>query len=198
MSKFSEERREMLKSTCLLVGATALCTIGGSLNAFAAGGTLQIEQPLGAPERYDSFVYFDGSKKGQDLMTADLVLDAPPITVQAKDSKTGKVRDSEHALVLVYRTSPDKIGADVKKGDTWHGIIAYSALCTYQGCQIKDWDAGNKLFVGPCEKCTFDPLNGGTNTTGKTRHLPQVPVGDHEGKLIVSDAIMTWIGVKRR
>ncbi len=196
MSKFSKERREVLKSTCMLVGGAALYTIGGSLNAFAAGGHFQAPQPLGAPERHDSFVYVDGSKKGQDVMTADLALDAPPITVQAKDSETGQVRDSEHALVLVYRTSPDKISADVKP-NTCNGIVAYSALCTGQGCHIKDWDASKKLFVGPCEKCTFDPMKGGANTTGKTRDLPQIPVGDHAGKLIVSDGIDGWIGVKR-
>ena len=85
MSKFDKERREVLKSTCILVGATALYTIGGSVKVFAAGGRGAQPQPLGAPERHDSFVYFDSPKKGQDVMTADIVLDAPPITVQAKD-----------------------------------------------------------------------------------------------------------------
>jgi predicted Rdx family selenoprotein len=37
-SDFNKERRELLKSTCTLVGATALVSIGGSLSAFAASG----------------------------------------------------------------------------------------------------------------------------------------------------------------
>jgi Rieske Fe-S protein len=197
-SKFSKERRDVLKTGCTLAGATALGAVGGSLNAFAAGGRGTQPQPPGAPERHDELVYADGPKKGQDVMVADIVADAPPVTAQAKDPASGKIRDSEKAMVLLYRTSaPDKIAVDIR-GDTFEGILAYSALCTHQGCQLTDWDAAGKQFSCPCHKGTFDPLQGGTNTGGqKTRDLPQIPVKGEEGKLIVSDAIMSWIGVKR-
>lgn len=197
-SKFCQSRRDLLKTTGTLMGAAALVTIGGGLNAFAAGGRGTQPQPVGAPERHDLLVYTDGPKKGQDLMTADIVADAPPITVQAKDPVTGKIRESEKAIVLVYKTStPEKIAVDIQ-GDTWKGIIAYSGLCTHQGCMVSGWDAATKQFVCPCHNGMFDPLSGGTNTAGsKTRDLPQIPVKDDDGKLIVSDAIMSWIGVKR-
>lgn len=111
---------------------------------------------------------------------------------------TGKVRESEKATILVYRTStPDKIAADIV-GDTWNGIMAYLEFCTHQGCMVSGWDAATKQFVCPGHTGTFDPFSGGTNTGGaKTRALPQIPVKDDDGKLIVSDAIMSWIGVKR-
>ena len=197
-SKFSKQRRDVLKTGCTLVGVTALGTVSGSLSAFAAGGRGTQPQPPGAPERHDELVYVDGPKKGQDVMVADIAADAPPITVQAKDPASGKIRESEKAMVLVYRTStPDKIAADIK-GDTFEGIVAYSALCTHQGCQVSDWDATAKQLICPCHKAAFDPFQGGTNTGGeKTRDLPQIPVKGEEGKLIVSDAIMSWIGIKR-
>jgi rieske iron-sulfur protein len=198
MSKFNKERRDLLKSTCALAGAAALGTVGGSVNAFAAGGRGTQPQPVGAPERHDLLVYTDGPKKGQDVMTADIVADAPAILVQAKDPATGKVRESEKATVLLYKTStPDKIRADIR-GDTWNGIIAYSALCTHQGCDPLGWDAESKQLLCPCHQGKFDPLQGGVNTAGpKARDIPQIPVKDDDGKLIVSDAIMSWIGVKR-
>ncbi len=197
-SNFSKDRRDLLKSGCALAGTAALVTVGGSVNAFAAGGRGTQPEPVGAPERHDLMVYTDGPKKGQDVMADDIVADAPPITVQAKDPATGKVRESEKATMLVYRTStPDKFQADIV-GDTWHGIIGFSAECTHQGCMIDGWDAANKQFVCPCHAGKFDPFTGGTNVGGaKTRDLPQIPVKkDDEGKLIVSDAIMSWIGVK--
>jgi Protein of unknown function (DUF4242) len=40
-SDFNKERRDLLKGACTLVGATALASIGGSVNAFAAGGATQ-------------------------------------------------------------------------------------------------------------------------------------------------------------
>ena len=196
-SKFCKERRELLKSTCAVAGATALGTLGGSLDAFAAGGVGTQPQPPGAPERHDLLVYADGPKKGQEVMTADIVTDAPPILVQAKDPVTGKVRETEKALVVVYRTSPDKIAVDIRVY-TWKGIIAYSAICTHQGCDPLGWDAESKQLLCPCHQGKFDPLQGGVNTAGpKARAIPQIPVKDVEGKLIVSDAILTWIGVKR-
>jgi rieske iron-sulfur protein len=195
-SKFCKERRDLLKSTCGLIGAAALVSAGGSLNAFAAGGRGTQPQPVGAPERGDTFVYADGPNKGKDVVLSDIVADAPPITVRAKD-EAGNVRESEKATILFYRVSPDKIPDDIR-GDTWEGLIAYSALCTHQGCLVSDWDAPTKQFVCPCHAGYFDPLKGGENTAGAhTRALPQIPVKIHDGKLVVGDAIMSWIGVKR-
>ncbi len=169
----------------------------GGLKAFAAGGRGTQPQPVGAPERHDSFVYADGPNKGKDVMVVDIVVDAPPITVQAKNGETGEVRPSEKATVLVYRVDPAKIPDDIR-GDTVEGVIAYSALCTHQGCLLSDWDKATKQFICPCHNGLFDPLKGGVNTAGSpTRAIPQIPVKNHEGTLIVGDAIISWIGVKR-
>jgi rieske iron-sulfur protein len=167
------------------------------MQAFAAGGRGTQPQPVGAPERHDFLVYADGPNKGKDVMTADIVLDAPPITVQAKNAETGEIRESEKSTVLVLRVAPEKIPADIR-GDTVDGVIAYSALCTHKGCLLSDWDKPTKQFICPCHNGLFDPLKGGENTAGApTRAIPQIPVKDHDGKLIVSDAIVSWIGVKR-
>lgn len=193
--EFCKGRRDLLKG-CAFVGTAALVSAGGSLNAFAAGGRGLQPQPPGAPQRGDTFVYSDGPNKGKEVMVADIVLDAPPITVQAKD-ETGTVRESEKATVLLYRVAPDNFPIDIK-GDTVNGVIAFSAVCTHKGCMITDWDAANKQFVCPCHKAEFDPIQGGTNTGAmKTRDLPQIPVKDHDGKLMIGDAIVSWIGVKR-
>ena len=197
-SEFCKKRRDMLKSTCVLAGATAMATVGGSLQAFAAGGRGTQPQPPGSPERFDSFVFADGPKKGQEVKAEDIVLDAPPVTVQAVDSTTGKVRESEHSTILMLRVDPAAIAPDVV-GDTWHGIIAYSAVCTHQGCMITGWDKDKKEFVCPCHQGMFDPLKGGVATAGPghVRDLPQIPLKVHDEKFVVGDAIMGWIGVKR-
>jgi rieske iron-sulfur protein len=195
-SNFNKERRDLLKGACTVVGATTLVTLGGSVNAFAAGGAGDYPQPPGAPKAHDTFVYTDGPKKGQDVMTADIVLDAPPIVVQAKDSEAGQVRESEKSTVLIYRVKEETIPVDFR-GDSAGGILAYSAMCTHQGCEISDWDASNHLFVCPCHKGTFDPVNGGEPGGGAKRALPQVPVADHDGMLRISHGIIGWIGIKR-
>jgi rieske iron-sulfur protein len=126
------------------------------------------------------------------------VLDAPPVTVQAVEGETGKVRESEHSTILMYKVAEEKIPMDIR-GDTVGGLLAYSAVCTHQGCMLSGWDAANKQFLCPCHQGAFDPLKGGENTGGtKTREIPQIPVRVHDGKLVVGDAIMGWIGVKRK
>ena len=72
-ANFCKERRDLLKSGCALAGTAALVTVGGSVNAFAAGGRGTQPQPVGSPERYDLFVFADGPKKGQEVKTDDIV-----------------------------------------------------------------------------------------------------------------------------
>jgi rieske iron-sulfur protein len=201
-SKFSKERRDLLKSTLMLVGATALGTVGGSLPAFAAGGAGTQPQPPGSPQPHDIFVFNDGPKKGQDVKISDIVLNAPPISVQAKDPVTGKVRDSDHSTVLLYYVKPDTIGLDWR-ADSANGILAYSAECTYDATVMepKDWDATNKLFVCPSCQSKYDPLKGAAPVAGPSkRELPQVPVGDDfdkPGYLFITHGVIDWIGIKR-
>lgn len=186
----------------MLVGATALVTVGGSLPAFAAGGAGDYPQPPGSPKTHDTFVYNDGPKKGEDVKIADLVLNAPLISVQAKDSVTGKVRESEHSTVLLYYVKPDTIPVDWR-GDSANGILAYSAICTYDATLLEpnNWDATNKLFVCPTCQSKYDPLKGAAVVAGPSkRELPQVPVGDdidNPGLLWITHGVIDWIGIKR-
>jgi rieske iron-sulfur protein len=199
-SKFCKERRDLLKTTCALAGATAMASLG-SVNSFAAGGGMPLPQAKGAPVKGDSLIFSDGPNKGKEVSVTDVVLNAPPILVMAKDPATGKVRedegDTDHAAVLLYRVAAEKIPADLR-GDTVDGIIGYSGCCTHLGCVLSNWDAANKQFLCPCHDATFDPMQGGKNTGGATaRELPQVPVAAKDGKLIVANRIVGWVGVKR-
>ncbi len=202
-SKFNKHRRDLLKGGLMLLGATALGTVGGSLPAFAAGGAGDQPQPFGAPKPHDQFVYNDGPKKGQYVKTADIVLDAPPISVQAKDPESGQVRESEKSTVLLYRVKADAIPVEYR-ADSADGILAYSALCTYDGYLIepKDWDATNKQFVCPGCQTKYDPIKGAAVVAGPgKRELPQVPIADNvdnPGFLWISHGILTWVGIKRR
>ena len=167
---FNWQRRDLLKSTCTLAGVAAVVSVGGSLTAFAAGGAMPQPQAHGIPLVGDIFVFIDDPNKGNNVaMVNDLAVDAPPLTVQAKDP-AGAVRESDNSTVLLYRVSPDKIPADIKS-HTVEGIMAYSAVCTHLGCMLSNWDAATKQFLCPCHDALFDPLKGGANTGGALRGL---------------------------
>jgi rieske iron-sulfur protein len=201
--EFDQKRRDVLKTACLAVGAAALGTMGASVKAFAAGGAGDYPQPPGSPKTHDTFVFSDGPNKGNEVKLADIVLDAPPVAVQAKAFDTGEVRESEHSSVLLYRVKPETIPVDWR-GDSADGILAYSAICVNDGTvmEAKDWDAEHKYFVCPDCKSTYDPVHGGAVVSGPAkRELPQVPVGDDidkPGVLWITHGVIQWIGLKRR
>ena len=56
-SKFNQERRNLLKTSCVMAGAAAVVTVGGSLPVFA-------DAQKDVPQVGDVFVYTDGPKKG--------------------------------------------------------------------------------------------------------------------------------------
>jgi rieske iron-sulfur protein len=194
-SKFCKERRDLLKSTCTLVGATALVSVGGSLNAFAQSDA----RSAGDPQAGDTLVFSDGPRKGTVVSLSDVVLDAAPITAQAKDTATGQVRESDHSTVLLYRVAPEKIPADMKS-DTVEGVMAYSDVCTHLGCMLSagTWVPASTSIVCPCHDATFNFLEDGKNTAGATsRSLPHLPLKLVDGKLVVADQFSGYVGPKR-
>jgi len=196
-SKFSKQRRDLLKGTCTLAAASAVATLGGGATAFA-----QATQAKGVPIAGDSLIYFEGDKQGQDVAVADVVKDAPAIMVVAKDPETGMAReiggDSDKAKVLLYRVSPEKISAGTAANGIVDGIVCYSAVCPHLGCMMDSWYAETNEPICPCHDALFDLLDEGKNTGGATsRALPQIPIKEVDGKLVVSGQPTGYVGVKR-
>src|SRR5215203_2255508 len=79
-----------------------------------------------------------------------------------------KFEDSGNPAVLVH----------LENGD----FVAYSAVCTHQGCKVAYQD-GN--LACPCHGSTFDPANGASVVTGPaTRPLPEIPVKVEGGEVV--------------
>ena len=193
-SKFNQERRDVLKGTCGLVGAAAVMSVGVSTPAFA-------EPQKDVPQVGDVFVFTDGPKKGNVATVADVVVDANPLTVMAKDPK-GAVRDGETFTALLYRVAKDKVPADMAT-DTVDGVMAFSAVCTHQGCMLSNIhqksEAVNAFgFICPCHDAIFDPLQSGKNTGGATcATLAYFPIKSDGGKIVVSDLPSAHVGIKK-
>jgi rieske iron-sulfur protein len=193
-SKFSKERRDVLKGACVMAGATALVSIGGSVPAFA-------QEQKDVPQAGDVFVFTSGPKKGSIVMVNDVVLNANPLSVQAA-TPDGKPREGDNCTALLYRVATAKVPSDMTS-DTVDGVMAYSAVCTHQGCMLTDLhqpdDAVNAFgFICPCHDAIFDPLQDGKNVAGAvSRTLPHFPIKSDGGKIVVSDAPSGYVGVKR-
>jgi rieske iron-sulfur protein len=192
-TKFNQQRRDVLKGACTVVGATAVMSVGASLPAYA-------DPQKGVPQVGDVFVFTAGPKKGNVVTVDDVVVDANPITVQAKDPN-GAVRDGDNCTVLLYRVAKDKVPADMAP-DTIDGLAAWSAVCTHQGCMLTDIhlksEAVNAFgFICPCHDAIFDPLQEGKNTGGATSAtLAYFPIKSDGGKIVVKDLPSAHVGIK--
>jgi Rieske Fe-S protein len=190
--KFNKERRNVLKGTCGLVGAAAVMSVGASVPAYA-------DPQKDAPQIGDVFVFVDGPKKGNVATVDDVVLDAAPLTVQAKDPN-GAVRDGDNFTVLLYRIAKDKVPSDMAP-DTIDGLAAWSAVCTHQGCMMTDIHQKSTAvnafgFICPCHDAIFDPTQEGKNTGGATcATLAYFPIKSDGGKIVVKDLPSAHVGV---
>jgi Rieske Fe-S protein len=79
-----------------------------------------------------------------------------------------KFKDGDEDAVLVHLDSGD--------------FVAYSAVCTHQGCVVAFKD--NQLSC-PCHGSVFDPANGGEVVTGPAETpLPEIPVKVEGGNVV--------------
>src|SRR5215204_2261566 len=79
-----------------------------------------------------------------------------------------KFKDSGNPAVLVHLDNGD--------------FVAYSAVCTHQGCTVAYKD-GN--LACPCHGSIFDPANGASVVAGPApRPLPEIPVKVQGGEVI--------------
>ena len=79
-----------------------------------------------------------------------------------------KFKDSGNPAFLVHLDNGD--------------FVAYSAICTHQGCTV-DYKDGN--LACPCHGSVFDPANGAAVIAGPApRPLPEIPVKVGGGEVV--------------
>ncbi|MFB6179743.1 MAG: ubiquinol-cytochrome c reductase iron-sulfur subunit [Halorientalis sp.] len=82
----------------------------------------------------------------------------------------------KRSSTLLLRFEKDKYEKPTKIDATVDGYVAYSKVCTHEGCQVSGRN-GEKLHC-PCHGSEYDPLKGATVTDGPApRALPQLPIG---------------------
>ena len=125
---------------------------GGSGNGGAAGG------------KGDS----SGKKAGGGAETQAPGGQAIARTSEVGPGSAAKFEDSGSPAVLVHLESGD--------------FVAYSAVCTHQGCTVA---YKNGQLACPCHGSVFDPANGAQVVNGPAqRPLPEIPVEVRGGEVL--------------
>jgi rieske iron-sulfur protein len=88
--------------------------------------------------------------------------------------------------VLLVRLDPDKLSPETRARAA-DGVIAYSAICTHNGCEVAEWISDEQLLFCPCHESKFAPADGGKVVDGPApRMLPALPLKLVDKKLVVA------------
>jgi len=139
-------------------------------------------RPAVAVVRGDRLVEEGAEGAPAPLRASDLKV-GKPVVAFPFDAAHGKPRDDTRLNKIVLIRLPEaEMDADTRARAAG-GVLAYSAICTHQGCDVKTWLAKEKVLVCFCHSWKFALLDGGAVASGPaTRGLPAIPLaldGDH-------------------
>jgi rieske iron-sulfur protein len=114
----------------------------------------------------------DAEANFKPLRPSDLAV-GKPLLVFPFDPKTGAPKNESRANKLVVIRLPEDQMEAATKARSAGGVLAYSALCTHQACDVKTWLAKEKVLVCFCHASKFDLLDGAKVVDGPaSRPLP--------------------------
>ena len=127
------------------------------------------------PQPDDRFVFLTGPKKGQVVKVEDLLLGGPQVQAYPV-SQDGTVRnESRLNLVILARFDPADLTEETRARAA-EGVVAYSGVCTHQGCPVNMWSKERGAFVCSCHGSLFNPRNGAEVMSGPAP-LPLAALG---------------------
>jgi Rieske Fe-S protein len=96
--------------------------------------------------------------------------------------------------LLLLRLDPEKLAPETRSRAA-EGVVAYTAICTHNGCDIDDWLADQQQLSCSCHSSTFDPKDAGKVVDGPApRMLPALPLKVVDGKLVVARPFTARVG----
>jgi Rieske Fe-S protein len=140
-----------------------------------------------SPRNGDWLVQVDDETK-KPLADADIKAGEKPVIAWQYDPASKTLRDGSRLnRVLLVKVDAGALD-DATKPRAAAGIVAYSAFCTHQGCDVNSWVAAEKVLLCFCHFSKFDPTQEGAVTGGPApRPLPALPIREEDGKLVVAD-----------
>jgi len=163
----------------------------------ARGAAAQSDARSLPPQPGDRLVRLgDGSKT--PLTPADIAIGAMQTAAWAMDPSTATLRSGTRLnQILLLRLEPAKLSAETRARAA-DGVVAYTAICTHNGCDVDDWIANDQILSCSCHTSMFDPKDGAKVVDGPApRPLPALPLTIADGKLTVSAAFTSRVGFEK-
>ena len=138
---------------------------------------------------------------GTPIRAADVTLGSAvhviPDGLKELGHEGGYLEEKAKAIVLLMRLRPEQlIEAEDRKDWSYHGIVAYSKVCTHVGCPVALYEQQTHHLLCPCHQSQFDVTDHAKVIFGPAaRPLPQLPIAvDDEGYLIAQSDFKEPVG----
>lgn len=174
-----EGRRAVIRYAAAGLAAPLVGTAGSAHAAPAPGDQLVEEDAEGAP---------------QPLRVSDLK-PGKPVLAFPFDPKRREARNESrlNKIVLIKLAEADMTPTTRERSAG--GVIAHSAICTHQACDVKTWLAKEKALVCFCHASKFKLLEDGSVASGPApRALPALPLKLDGDLLVIAGAFSTAPG----
>ena len=174
------QRRSVLKT---------VLGLGVSLPFFDVVAAQAKDPAATPPTAGDQFVFVLGDKKGEVIKVEDLALGGPQQLAYPMEPTGSVVRDGSRLnQVLLIRLDPEQLSPEAKANSS-EGVVAYSAICTHQGCDVSQWKTDTNTLLCVCHGSEFDPKDRAKVTFGPApRRLAMLPVKVVDGVVVVASA----------
>lgn len=168
---------------------------GGLGLALAPGSALAQQDPATLRPRAGDYLVRQDDPAGKPLTAADLKLHAEQIFAWAVDPADKTVRKGSRLNgIILTRYEPAEL-AEETRARAAEGIVAYTQICTHNGCNVSDWIAAERLVQCACHFTKFDPRDAARVVAGPApRALPALPLKVEDGRLVVAKAYTDRVG----
>jgi Rieske Fe-S protein len=169
-------------------------TLGLGLRVTSTLEAGQEDRASARPKEGDRLVRL-GDASRTPLTPNDVPLGGRQTMAWALDPSDNTVRSGSRLnQLLLLRLDPEKLAAETRSRAA-DGVVAYTAICTHNGCDVDDWLADEQQLSCACHSSTFDPKDAGTVVDGPApRMLPALPLKIVDGKLVVARPFTARVG----
>jgi rieske iron-sulfur protein len=170
--------------------------LAGALG-FGARAALQAGQDERAARRpaVNDVLVKVGDSALNALTADDIPLQSAPVEAWAMEPGEKIVRSGSRLnKILIVKLDPESLSAATRPLSAG-GVIAYTAICTHEGCDIGGWIAAEHLLYCECHESKFDPRDLARVVDGPApRNLPALPLKVVDGLLIVAKPFTARVG----
>jgi rieske iron-sulfur protein len=183
-------RMPRLHSTCY----NRRTVFGLALTPFLVRAVRADDAAATPPQPNDHLVFLTGPKKDQMVKIDDLPVGGPQVQAYPA-TPDGTLRNGSRLnLVILARFDPATL-AEQTRARSAEGVVAYSGVCTHQGCPVNMWSKDRNAFVCSCHASVFDPKNAAEVIGGPApRPLPALALKAADGAVVVAAPFDARVG----